>query len=169
MPAVQRSILALLVLSSLGCGYRVLGVPEGLDPDIEIGMLENRSNAPGVERMLSDALHEEFATRGQLEARYADGSAALVLDGVVREVSVRHSAVSTAGLALEDQVELVVDVSIRRRADGSVVWRREGWKQLERYTSSADLQVQLTNRDQALRRLSAELASRLHDELILSF
>jgi hypothetical protein len=169
MSAVRTAAVALLGLAALGCGYRVLGAPEGLGPDIEIGMLENRSNSPGVERMLSDALHEEFVRRGQLEPRYADGSASLVLNGVVREVSVRHSAVSTVGLALEDQLELVVDVSIRRRADGSVVWRRDGWTQQERYTSSADVQVQRTNREQALRRLSAELASRLHDELVTSF
>ena len=92
-----------------------------------------------------------------------------MLDGVVRDVSVRHSSVSTVGLALEDQLELVVDVSIRRREDGRVVWRREGWKHLERYTSSADLQVQHTNREQALLRLSAELASQLHDELVTAF
>ncbi len=169
MPGLRTALAALLALAALGCGYRVLGAPEGLGPDIEIGMLENRSSSPGVERMLTDALHEEFVRRGQLTPRYADGSAALVLHGVVREVSIRHSAVSTVGLALEDQLELVVDVSIRRRADGNVVWHREGWKQLERYTSSADLQVQHTNRDQALRRLSAELASRLHDELVTSF
>ena len=90
---------------------------------------------PGV--ILAAGLLERFV----LEPRYADGSASLVLSGVVREVSVRHSAVSTVGLALEDQLELVVDVSIRRRADGSVVWRREGWTQLERYTSSADLAI----------------------------
>ncbi len=169
MAALHTTLAGLLTLAALGCGYSVLGVPEGLGPDIEIGMLENRSSSPGVERMLTDALHEEFLRRGQLTPAYAGGSASLVLDGVVREVSVRHSAVSTVGLALEDELELVVDVSIRRRADGRVVWRRNGWKQLERYTSSADLQVQHTNREQALRRLSAELASRLHDELVTSF
>ena len=63
MSALRAGVVALLAFGALGCGYRVLGAPDALGPDIEIGMLENRSNSPGVERMLSDALHEEFVRR----------------------------------------------------------------------------------------------------------
>lgn len=163
--AGRSALLALSALLAWGCGYRLLDAPAELPPDIEIGMLENRSSSPGVERMLTDALHEEFARRGQLTPHYDDAAAGLVLQGVVREVSVRHTAYSTVGLALEDQVELVVDVSVRRRADGRVLWRRDNWRELERFTSSSDFQVWHTNRQQALRRLTAELASQVHDEL----
>ncbi len=167
---MRRSALARvwLVCLGLGCGYQLLRASDGLGSDIEIGMLENRSSQPGVERMVTDALHEEFLRRGQLVPRYA-GGAALVLRGVVREVNVSHTAVSTVGLALEDRVELVVDVSVSRAADGQVVWRRDGWVQHERFTSSADRQAHATNKEQALRRLSAELASRVHDELFATF
>ena len=54
------------------------------------------------------------------------------------------------------------------RGDGDVVWRREDWSRVERFTSSSDPQVYLTNKTQALRRITSEMAGRVHDELLQS-
>lgn len=160
-------LAACLVL--LSCGYRLLAAPPGYESGIELHMLENRSDEPGFERLLQDALQEEFARRGEIEPRYrARGEPpALVLGGVVREVRVTHKGVSSVGLALEDSVEVVLDISIAKN-DGGVVWRRDEWSRIERFTSSSDPQVYLTNKTQALIRISSELAGRVHDELLQS-
>ena len=164
----RPAIAILLALAASGCGYRLLGVPDGLGSDIQIGMLQNSSDMPGVERVLTDALHEEFTRRGQLTPRYS-GASSLVLRGRVREVNLRHTAFSSVGLALEDQLELVVDIQVTRSSDGQILWRRDGWSEAERFTSSADPQTYLKNKEQAVLRLSSELASRIHDELFVAF
>ena len=167
MPRVLPILAVSLAL--LSCGYRLLAAPPGYESGIELRMLENRSDEPGFERMLQDALQEEFARRGEIEPRYRAGGSppALVLAGVVREVNVSHTGLSSVGLALEDQVEVVLDISIAR-GDGDVVWRREDWSRVERFTSSSDPQVYLTNKTQALRRITSEMAGRVHDELLQS-
>ena len=163
-----RPILA-ASLALLSCGYQLLAAPPGYEAGIELRMLENRSDEPGFERLLQDALQEEFARRGEIEPRYRapGGPAALVLGGVVRDVKVTHAGVSSVGLALEDRVEVVLDISIAR-GDGDVVWQREDWSRVERFTSSSDPQVYLTNKIQALRRITSEVAGRVHDELLQS-
>jgi len=81
---------------------------------------------------------------------------------------VRHKGLSSVALGLEDEVEVVLDVEVLRSDDGSIVWRRKGWEQAERFTSSSNAQVYRTNKTQALRRITSELAGRLHDELLQS-
>jgi hypothetical protein len=167
---MMRVVLAaVLCFFVVGCGYRTLSAPEGTDIILE--MPENRSSFPGVEKMMQDALQEEFARRGEVTPRYLRGSGqkpSLVLSGVIRDVVVRHSALSTVGLALEDEIEVVVDMQVARPSDGRVIWRRTGWREEESFTTSSDAQVYETNRTQALRRLAASYAERVHDELLQS-
>ena len=50
-------------LWALSCGYHFVGSDPALGPDvdrIELRPLENRSNEPGLERALTEALVEEF-------------------------------------------------------------------------------------------------------------
>ncbi len=164
-------IYPLIACLVCGCGYRPLGIPPELEGEIEIRMMQNQSNVPGVEKMMSDAIAEEFLRRGQLEPTFggSPGDPNLVFRGVVREVTIRHTAFSSVALALEDQVELVVDVSVARRATGEVLWKREQWSELERFTTSADAQVYDSNRRQALRRLASLFAGRIYDEFLQSF
>ena len=157
-------IPALLGLAA--CGYRVLSVPPELGSQIELRMLDNRSDEPGVERLIQVAMHEEFARRSALEPRYSGGEG-LVMHGVVHEVILRHTGYSSVELALEDEIEWVVDLTVAR--SGEVVWQRRHWRQSERFTTSADPGVYRTNKAQALRRMSAALAGRVHDELLQSF
>jgi hypothetical protein len=169
MPLSTRTLAFSLALMGLACGYRQLAVPDDLGGDIEIRMLENRSNEPGLEKMLQDAVAEEFRRRGELEPRFGTTSSGLVFDGVVREVLVHTTAFSSVALALEDEVEVVLDVSIERSPSGAVVWQRNGWTESERFTASADAQTYDSNRSQALRRLASLFAGRIHDELLQSF
>lgn len=158
---------ALLGAGLLACfGYVPLGRPPGLGDarDIEIRMFANRTAEPGVERLLADALQEEFLRRGVLAPRYSGGaSGALVLDGQIREVRVQPTAFSSVALALEDRLELVIEVAITRA--GEVVWASDGLSEGERFPASADPQVYETAKEQALRRIAAGLAARIHDEL----
>ncbi len=166
---MRAPVILLVLLAALslpGCGYKAAGVPAELGSEIELRMLENRSDEPGVERLIQAAMHEEFLRRGALEPRYS-GADGLVMQGVVREVILRHTGYSSVALAVEDEIEWVVDLTVAK--SGEVVWQRSGWQQSERFTTSSDPGVYRSNKTQALRRMSSELAGRVHDELAQSF
>jgi hypothetical protein len=157
-----------------GCGYRLVDPRGAFGPGvehIELRTFENRSAQPGFEQLLVDALSEEFSRRAALVPVYGGGRgvADLVLDGLVREVRIYASAYSPGAISLEDRIEVSIDARIRRLSDDEVLWRRDGWRVSEVFASSADVQTYVSNREQALRRLSSTIAERIHDELFQSF
>ncbi len=166
---IDAAVLAALVLA--GCGYRTIGAPPGGERrSIELATFENRTGAPGFERMLAEALAEEFARRGELRAVHRGaGATDLALHGVVRQLSVAPSAFSSVSLELENRVEVVVEVTLLSGAEHALLWRDEGLTEAEQFLSSSDAQVRESNREQALRRIAADLAARIHDELTQTF
>lgn len=161
--------LACLLLWS-GCGYKSVHTAQELGPDahgIAIGMFENQSNEPGVERLLADSLHEEFVRRGRLAVFPAESGTRtdLVMLGTIRDVVIHASAFSSVALTIEDRVELVLDVSVMPTSGDEAIWRSRELRVSERFLASGDPQVYESNKEQALRRLAAEVAGRIHDEL----
>lgn len=162
---------AALALALAGCGYRLVGAPAAhARRSIELATFENRTTAPGFERMLAEALSEEFARRGELRPVRAGSSPTdLALRGVVRQVTVAPSAFSSVSLELENRVEVVVEVTLLSGAERALLWRDERVVEAEHFLSSSDAQVRESNREQALRRIAADLAARIHDELTQTF
>lgn len=163
--------IALLLLAS-ACGYGFVDERAVFGPAtrrIEIRAFENRSNQPGYEHVLVDALAEEFSRRGALLPVYQGSPGELVLSGRIEGLSVTPASFSSVALAVEDTVELRVAVEVRRSGDGELVWKRDDLRLSELFLGSPDPNVEVSNREQALRRLSALLAERIHDELFQVF
>lgn len=163
-PAVALAIALLL----LGCGYRPVDASRSPLPGaraIEIRIFENRSAEPGFERILADALLEEFARRGQLAPRVKPGgdSPVLALGGVIREVRVAASALSSVALVLESELEVHLDVRLVSPERSDPVWSDPDLVVRERFLESADPQVARSHKEQALLRIAAEVAGRIHD------
>ncbi|MCH6562442.1 MAG: hypothetical protein IH800_08510 [Myxococcales bacterium] len=171
-PLIRQGAV-LVVLLGLGCGYRYVDSRGVFGPDvsrIEIDPLQNNSSEPGFGRMLGDALVEEFARRGILTPVYGGGAAAdLVLSGVVHDVEVIPAAFSSVALTIEDRLLVTLDVSVQNASTGQEVWRHTRLEVRERFQSSPDVQVYQSNKEQALRRLTSEIAGRIHDELFQKF
>jgi hypothetical protein len=134
---------------------------------IEVRTFENRTAEPGFETLLAAALAEETLRRGRLDSRYGDPAAKadLVLDGVIQKATVRPTSFSSVGLALEYEIQVRIDVEVRRGASDDVVWKQPSLRERERYLASSDAGVERSNREQALRRIASEVAGRIHDEL----
>lgn len=174
MTPPRRPGLVLLVAAAVlaaGCGYRLANEEAVFGPDVKqirVHMFENKSNQPGLERVLADAIHEEFLRGGTLEPTWSAG-APLELRGVIRSVEVSADALDSVGLALENQVELTVDVVVARMPGGDPVWTAKKLVEVERFSASADANVSDTAKQRALVRISAGLASRIRDELFQTF
>ena len=168
----MRAVQIALALLATGCGYHFADERSVFGPGtrhIEIRAFENRSNQPGYEQVLADALAEEFTRRGALEPVYEGSPGELVLAGRIDSVSESPRSFSSVALAVEETVELRVAVEVRRSADNSLIWKRDDLRLSELFLSSPDPNVELSNREQALRRLSSLLAERIHDELFQVF
>jgi hypothetical protein len=168
---IRSAAWGVALLVAIGaCGYRVpapLQGPGGEPLRVEVRMFENRSAEPGFEELLASALAEELMRRGHLEPHYggATGPEVLIIDGTIRSAEIRPTSFSSVGLALEYIILVAVEVEVRRGGEGELVWKQPQLRERERYLASSDSGVERSNREQALRRIAAEVAGRIHDEL----
>lgn len=134
------SALALVLLSAvLGCGYGFSSRGEGFPKDVRTVFIEpfvNRSRIVGIEAELASALKSEFHRRGELRVVDRLDQADAILSGVVRSVDDRVIAVNKEDEALQFEVSLVADVSLRRRSPDEILWRTQGAKSSEIYSGS---------------------------------
>lgn len=168
VPAVRRAASLLLLLAlAAGCGYRLVRYEGALGDArrIAIHNLENDSFEPGVGSLVAGALHREFLRRGALRVVDDPEAADLVLTGRVASLQTTRRSFSSIEFALEYEVRMVLDLSVRRRDGTRVKLGGRSLRESELYLTSADLEVERKNREEALRRLATLLAGRVHDAL----
>jgi hypothetical protein len=164
--------LARLVLLSaaalvLGCGYTAVRYADALGDakTVAIVGLTNDTFEPGLDSLVSDALAREFMRRGGLRLVESPARADLVVGGSVTKLSVARKSFSSVALAIEYELQLQLALRIARR-DGTVVpLDAAAQTETERYVASADVEVERTHREEALRRLASLLAGRVYDAL----
>jgi hypothetical protein len=161
------------VLALPACGYHALDGENILGPgvhSIELVSFENESREPGFENLVGEAMNEEFARRGWLKPQLeGQGESDLVMRGTIKSALVHSSSYSAGALALEEGIDVVFEVNVHRVSTGELVWQHPDFHVREVFLSSADPQVFVSNKEQALRRISAEIAERVHDELFQKF
>lgn len=152
---------------ALACGYTPVRYADALGDakTVAIRGLRNDTFEPGLETLVSDALAREFLRRGALRVVDDPARADLVISGSVAQLTVSRKSFSSIALALEYELRLGLAVKIARR-DGTVVpLDASAQIETERYVASADVEVERTHREEALRRLASLLAGRIHDAL----
>lgn len=164
----RAALLAAAVASGAGCsGYRFVRSSEGLGPvqRVAIQTLQNNSYEPGLEVLVTDALRREFQRRGGATLVADPAQADLVLAGSVLELQTSARSFSSIAFALEYQVQMQISL-VATRADGSAVAiDPNALFEWELYLTSADVEAERRNRDEALRRLASVLASRVRESL----
>jgi len=160
----MRPLLAVLVLCGLGCGYGFsaggAGLPQGIR-HVFAPVVVNRTSEPGLEAVFTDALREQLARAGTLGGEGSEGR----LEGELLSVNatVAQLAPGTAG-ALTYRVSAVLRVRLYRAGTLLAVTDVTG---SEDYVPAlrADVITTEANRQAALRRLAATLASDAYGRL----
>jgi hypothetical protein len=150
-----------------GCSsYHLVPTGEQLGPvrRVAVMTLGNNSYEPGLELLMTDALRREFQRRGHV---LVDGpeQADLVIAGTVLELQVTARSFSSIAFALEYQVQMQIQLMATRTDGTAIPIDPAALHEWELYLTSADVEAERRNRDEALRRLAAVLASRVHESL----
>jgi hypothetical protein len=152
---------------ALACGYTPVRYAEALGDarTVAIVGLRNDTFEPGIDSLVSDALSREFLRRGALRVVEQPERADLVISGAVAKLTVSRTSFSSVALAIEYELRLALALHVARR-DGTIVpLDAAAQTETERYVASADVEVERTHREEALRRLAMLLAGRVHDAL----
>src|SRR6185312_8155614 len=101
---------------------------------ISFGTLQNATREVGINKQLREALEDEIASHRRLQIVDA-GMGDAVLSGIVRDYNSRPVAFSATDEALQYQAAISVDLELRRRNDGKLLWKTVGQRETQDYSA----------------------------------
>ena len=129
----------LLLLAGAGCGYGFSAKGEAFPKDVQKVFVEtmvNRTREVGLEGHLTAALKGELRQKGQLRLVNQLDQADAIISGVVRSYDSRAVGVNRRDEALQYELTMILDMTLRRRAPDEVLWRTQGIRFAEIYSAS---------------------------------
>lgn len=190
-----RLLAVVAFVAVAGCGYQFAAGGRQFDAGIRtIGVrtFANQTREIGVEKRLAMAIEREFVIRGPLQVADFDESD-LQLTGTVKAAEDRPVAFNRDDEVLIYQTVLALDLELRKREGGAVVWRVQGLRVTDDYESVAsvivttssdfragtlnpedlgaftDVQLAETRRRETLDRMVSTLARDVYDQIMEDF
>ncbi|SPF40735.1 conserved exported hypothetical protein [Syntrophobacter sp. SbD1] len=177
----QRILLVSVMFFCLAaCGYHFSGEGEGPKPGlrcIAIPVFENKTSEPNAGALFAGALREEFMRKGTMRVVPVDDAEA-VFKGTIKSISVvpiAHFAVSVVSqrFTVENELFITLDILCEDKKTHKVLWHDPGFTFFKVYTVNNALNPDpisgFENREDALRFLSQEMSTRIHDRFLSNF
>jgi hypothetical protein len=169
--AFARILLSLgaaaLLVSPAGCGYHFAERTDAIPAELKtvaIPLWKNETAEPGVETIFTNAMVKEFARKGWLDP-VSTAAADTILEGRIETIDVQPVSFSSVAIELEDRVSVVASVTLKRKKDESILWSSSRVIGSEVYDSTPDFNVDLRNREQALRKVAVDMAASVQDQI----
>lgn len=178
-----------------GCGYHFAGTGNRLPQDVKsiaLGPIRNATREIAIDKQLRESLEDEISNRGRLQV-VPVGEGDAVLSGTIRDYRTRPVAFSARDEVLQYQASLFVDLELRRRDSGKLLWKSVGQlasqdysavpgvvvtssSQFQKSTLSAqnvgqftDIQLSESQRRQANESLVENLARDIYNQMMEDF
>ena len=175
----SRFVLAWLLVATLSaCGYHSTvaggggafgraGKPESERPRIAIIALRSDSPEPWLDRIVTDSLRREVGSRARFRLTNEPERAELRVRGRIRPLETTSRSFSSFVAALEYSLTLELDLEVELAGGDVIKLESRMLSETESYLASPDIEVTRSNRLEALRHLSDQLASRVADTIEL--
>ena len=132
-----RPIAAAALSLAMACGYHFAGTGNRLPAEvhtISLGPIRNMTREVGIEKALAESLEDEVTSHGRLTVVPLGGGDA-ELSGIVREYTSRPVSYSSRDEALQYAVIMSVDLELRRRDNGKLLWKTVGQRARQDYSA----------------------------------
>ena len=123
-----RSLLMAIALGAAGCGYTTLSALPAQEGQaagastLAVTLLENETTEPLLGEIVTRRLKTQLAVAGPWRIVNASDQPAWLLNGRVTGVKTIPMAFDADSRATEYRLELRVDLTLTRTADGAVLW-----------------------------------------------
>jgi outer membrane lipopolysaccharide assembly protein LptE/RlpB len=160
-PRKKIFLAAVMLLAAVaGCGYQLTGRGAAFPRDVRtvfVDPIVNRSKEIGVEREMTTLLKSELNRMGQLKVVERLDDADAVLTGIIRQFDSRVVGVNRRDEALQYELLLIVDMTLRRRSPDEILWRTQGARFTDLYAGSRASVVTTSPESRALGYQSSDL------------
>jgi len=149
-----------------GCGYALVGSGNSLDPKIktiEVPAFVNKTTRVELEQRVTQAVADEFVSRGRLKLVTVPSSADAILRGSIDSFGIFPIAFNTQGRATQYQISITAKIELLdHRNEDKVLWKNDQY----RFTENYQIDINSTDAfDQETRAIS-EIAVRFAESLV---
>lgn len=169
---IKWIIYVLLLFSCLGCGYHFSPGGENIDAGIRkvfIGEFFNRTGEANVENYVRNAFFSRFRSGARFTPVADMDDADAVLKGEILSITSSHLAYSSSDMAKEDRVSMTLEVVFKRAGNGEVIWINKGLSGREAYTVDVSTTTTDANKEEAIRKLSVDMADKAYRNIMSGF
>ena len=165
---MKRLLLPALLLGILltgGCGYALVGHSNFLDPSIrtiEVPTFVNRTTRVELEQRVTQAVSEEFVSRGRMQLVQDPKEAHVILRGSIESFNITPIAFEQ-GRASRYQISITADIELLdHRNEDAVLWKNDQY----RFTESYEVNPGTTDAFDQETRAIQEIAVRFAEGLV---
>jgi len=154
-----------------GCGYGFRGTVNNLPPDIKavhIPVFVNNTTEGGAEVVFANALIYEF-TRGGVIGVVSEAEAQGIIYGRIKSATVDSVIYASQTQAVDRKVSVVLEVIFRRVDNKKILWQNLDMTRYENFRVGGDPNQTDRNREEALRKISKDLAERIYSGILENF
>jgi outer membrane lipopolysaccharide assembly protein LptE/RlpB len=121
--ALRRGLLVVLLAAVAGCGYQMSGRAGPVAANlrqISVPVFTNATAVPGLERLFTAAVREQFLRDGRVRVA-TDASATALLRGEVKRYLLQLLATDRADFAVEYRIETELHITVEDRQHGQIL------------------------------------------------
>src|SRR6058998_3285027 len=132
----MKPLLPLLLLT--GCGYGLVGSQNNLLPPsvhtISVPAFVNKTTRVELEQRVTQAVADEFVSRGRLRLVSVPKEADVILRGSIDSFGIFPIAFNQQGRATQYQVSITANIElVDHRAEDKVIWKNDQYRFAENY------------------------------------
>src|ERR1043166_3348329 len=168
----MRRLLLIPLFCLSACGYALVGHNNFLDPSIktiEVPEFVNRTTRVELEQRVTQAVADEFVSRGRLHLVKDPKDANVILRGEIDSFGIFPVAFNQ-GRATQYQISITAKIELLdHRNEDKVLWRNDQYRFTENYEINIDSTDAFDQESRAIREIAVRFAETLVANLLEGF
>jgi outer membrane lipopolysaccharide assembly protein LptE/RlpB len=168
----MKRLLLAPVLLFMSCGYALVGHNNFLDPaikTIEVPAFVNRTTRVELEQRVTQAVAEEFVSRGRLQLVTNAKDAHVILRGSIDSFNIFPIAFEQ-GRATRYQISITAKIElVDHRNEDKVLWKNDQYRFSENYEVNLQTTDAFDQESRAIREIAVRFAESLVTNLLEGF
>lgn len=157
----RRGALSGVFLATLaalgGCGY---SLRPSLPPHIKsvhIPVLENRTQEPGIEDFVTQAVTQAFVTSGRVRIAESAERADAVLEGAIIGYALTSLAFDRSANVTQYRLQIALALALRDRVRNTVLWRHDRIEERADFAVAGQVTQTLAREEAAVRQAAVDI------------
>ena len=169
---LPRALLVAAVLFS-GCGYGLVGTGNFLSPSVKtiaVPAFVNKTTRVELEQRVTQAVADEFVSRGRLKLVTAPADADVILRGSIDTFGIFPVATNTQARATQYQISITAHIELLdHHNEDKILWKNDQYRFVENYDVDVTTGDTFDQETRAIREIAVRFAQSLVSNLLEGF